>query len=159
MANIKIKQPGYRQFGGAAPYGNTASYNFPLATTAAGAVVNGDSTVAVAIGDVVDLGPLPAGLRLDDSFIAITTGMTASVTGSLGFRYEDGVDSTTVPQDNAYFGAGVALSTAGRLRNATSKAIVTLPKQARLILTTAGANNAKASALSVVVMGELTGTP
>lgn len=159
MATVKIKQPNFRQFGGTVPYGNAATFNFPLATTSTGAVVNGDSTAAVAVADVVDLGPLPAGFRMEDSQVIITTAMTASVTGSLGFKYEDGVDSSAVPQDAAYFGSGIALATAARVRNASSKAVVTLPKPARLILTIAGADNAKVSKLSFTVTGELTGTP
>ena len=57
----------------------------------------------------------------------------------------------------SYFGTGLVLNAAGRLRNASSKAIVTLPKPARLILTVAGAGNAKASRLDITVTGELTG--
>ena len=81
---------------------------------------------------------------LEDASIFITTAMTASVTGSLGFKYEDGVDDAKVPQDAAYFISGGSLATAGRLRANTGK-LVTLPKPARLILTIAGAANAKAS--------------
>lgn len=159
MATVKLKKQNIRQFGGTAAYGNAVTLPFPLATTSTGAAVDGDSTAALAVADVVDLGPLPAGFRMEDSQVIITTAMTASVTGSLGFKYEDGVDSTAVPQDAAYFGSGIALATAARVRNASSKAIVTLPKQARLILTIAGADNAKVSALNFIVIGELTGTP
>jgi hypothetical protein len=94
-------------------------------------------------------------MRLDDAQILIKTGMTATVTGSLGFKYADG-DSTEVPQDAAYFINAGDLATAGRLRANTGK-LVTLPKAARLILTTGGAANAKASDIKVIVSGELTG--
>lgn len=156
MATVKIKQFGVRQFGGASPYGNLTSLAFALATSAAGGAVNADSGAALAIGDVVDLGPLPEGMRLEDASVFVTTGMTATITGKLGFKYEDGVDSTAVPQDDAYFGTGIDLAAAGRKR-ATGSKLVTLPKPARLILTTAVAANAKASDIKVLVTGELTG--
>ena len=156
MATVTIKQVQTRQFGGFSPYGNVTSLSFALATAANGSAVGSDRTAALAAGDVVDLGPLPEGMRLDDASVFVTTGMTASITGSLGFKYEDGVDSTAVPQDAAYFGAGIDLAAAGRKR-ATGSKLVTLPKPARLILTTAGAANAKASDIKVLVTGELTG--
>lgn len=156
MATVTLKQVQKRQFGGFTPYGNVTSLMFALATAANGAAVGADSSSALAAGDVVDLGPLPAGMRLDDASLFITTGMTATITGSLGFKYEDGVDSTAVPQDAAYFGTGIDLATTGRKR-ATGSKLVTLPKPARLILTTAVAANAKASDIKVLVTGELTG--
>ena len=85
--------------------------------------------------------------------------MTASVTGKIGFEYVDGVDSTAVPQDDDYFMvAGQSLATAARLRNATTNAAVTLPKDAWLILTTAGAANAKVSKLDFILFGGSEGT-
>ena len=107
--------------------------------------------------DVIDLGPIPAGIRLDDVLITISTGMTASVTGKLGFAYADGVDRTDVPQNDAYFGTGYALSAAAVLRKTATTAPIRLPKEARLILTTGGAANAKASQIDVRIAGELTG--
>lgn len=159
MATMTKKQFRARQFGGVSPNGNLTILPFQLVTNAAGGVTPADVETALQIGDVVDLGPLPPGMRLDDSFIRISTGLTASVTGSLGFKYADGVDSAAVPQDAAYFGAGIALNTAATLRNVTTKAVVTLPKEARLILTIAGAANAKASKVDIAIIGELTGAP
>lgn len=156
MATIKKKPNGYGQFGGISPFGNSTALLFALATNATGAVIDSDTTAAVASGDVIDLGELPEGMRLDDAQILIKTGMTATVTGSLGFKYADGVNSTEVPQDAAYFISTGDLATAGRLRANTGK-LVTLPKSARLILTTGGAANAKASDIKVIVNGELTG--
>ena len=156
MATIKKKPSGYGQFGGFSPYGNVTALAFSLATNATGAVIDSDTTTAVASGDVIDLGELPEGMRLDDAQILIKTGMTATITGSLGFKYADGVNSTEVPQDAAYFMSNGDLATAGRLRANTGK-LVTLPKAARLILTTGGAANAKASDIKVIVSGELTG--
>lgn len=155
MATVSLKSALKRQFGNT-PYGNLSVLSFALATLASGAAADSDSTAAIAAGDVIDLGPLPEGLRLDDAQIIVTTGMTATITGSLGFKYEDGTDSTEAPQDAAYFGSGIDLAAAGRKR-ATGSKLVTLPKPARLILTTAVAANAKASDIKVLVTGELTG--
>ena len=155
MATVSLKSALKRQFGNN-PYGNLSVLSFALATLASGAAADSDSTAAIAAGDVIDLGPLPEGLRLDDAQIIVTTGMTATITGSLGFKYEDGTDSTEAPQDAAYFGSGIDLAAAGRKR-ATGTKLVTLPKPARLILTTAVAANAKASDLKVLVYGEQVG--
>ncbi len=155
MATVKIKSAHMRQFGNV-PYGNVTTLAFALATAANGGAIGADSAAAIGIGDVIDLGPLPEGMRLDDASVFVTTGMTATITGSLGFKYEDGVDSAVVPQDAAYFGAGIDLAAAGRKR-ATGSKLVTLPKPARLILTTAVAANAKVSDLKVLVSGEQLG--
>ena len=155
MATVSLKSALKRQFGNN-PYGNLSVLSFALATLASGAAADSDSTAAIAAGDVIDLGPLPEGLRLDDAQIIVTTGMTATITGSLGFKYEDGTDSTEAPQDAAYFGSGIDLAAAGRKRAAGTK-LLTLAKPARLILTTAVAANAKASDLKVLVYGEQVG--
>jgi len=139
-----------------APYGNTTTLGYNVKTNATG-VVEGDSGTAPQAGDVIALGRLPEGWCLADAQVFVTTGMTATVTGSLGFAYADGVDDVDVPQDAAYFiKAGADLATAGRLRANGSKIIV-LPKDAYLTLTLAGAANAKASDITVTVSGELTG--
>ena len=155
MATVSLKSALKRQFGNN-PYGNLSVLSFALTTLASGAAADSDSTAAIAAGDVIDLGPLPEGLRLDDAQIIVTTGMTATITGSLGFKYEDGTDSTEAPQDAAYFGSGIDLAAAGRKR-ATGTKLLTLPKPARLILTTAVAANAKASDIKVLVYGEQVG--
>lgn len=157
MPTIKVSQFRTRQYGAGSPFGNEAVLAFGLATNAAGAVVNSDTATGVALGDKIVIGSLPAGMRLDDAQVVVSVPMTALVTGSLGFEYEDGVDVPAVPQNAAYFGAGLALNAAGRLRDTTANAVVTLPKPASLILTTAGAANAKASALDVTVWGEFLG--
>jgi len=139
---------------GATPWGNTHGLKFTLETNAAGAALNSDSTAAIGIGDKVRIGVIPAGTSLLDSLAILSVAMTASVTGKIGFEYVDGVDSSAVPQDDAYFmAAGQSLATAARLRNATTKAVVTLPKDAWLILTTAGAANAKVSKMDFVLFG------
>lgn len=140
-----------------APYGNTTTLGYNLKTNDTGVVEGGDSDDAPQAGDIIDLGLLPEGWCLADAQVFVTEGMTASVTGSLGFAYEDGEDDTDVPQDAEYFvKAGADLATAGRLRADGSKLVV-LPKPARLTLTLAGAANAKASDITVTVSGELTG--
>lgn len=156
MATAKIKQFQKRQFGGFTPYGNLTALVFALTTNATGVATNSDLATAVVNGTVVDLGPLPEGMRLDDASVFITTAMTAAVTGKLGFKYEDGVDDAGVPQDDAYFFGAKSLAAAARQR-ADGVKLVTLPKPARLILTIGGADNAKASDIQVVVTGELTG--
>lgn len=157
MATIKKAGVGTSQFGGFTPYGNLTTLRAKLETNAAGAAIAADSTAAIGLGDVVILEKLPAGLLLEDAQVIVSTAMTALVTGSLGFIYVDGVDSTVVPQDAAYFGAGLVLNATGRLRTTSVKAPVKLPKEAYLVLTTAGAANAKASRLDVIVHGERMG--
>ena len=158
MATIKKKFIGDKQFGGFTPYGNLTTLRATLQTTAAGAVIDGDSTAALAIGDVVVLEKLPEGFVLEDAQLIVSTGMTASSTGSLGFLYADGVDSAAVPQDAAYFGAGLNAATAARIRTAGTKAPVRLAKEAYLVWTHAGAANAKASRIDVIVHGERLGS-
>ncbi len=155
MATVKKNQLFTRQFGNN-PYGNVTSLEFGFTTNASGVINDSDATAAIAISDVLDLGPLQAGMRLDDASILVSDALKASVTCSLGFKYEDGVDDTGVPQDAAYFGTGLALSSTGRVRANTGK-LVTLPKAARLIMTFAGANNDEAGAVKVLVSGELAG--
>lgn len=156
MAKVAINQYHKRQFGGFSPFGNVTSLAYSLKTNATGAALQSDSAAALANGDVVDLGPLPEGMRLEDAAVFVTIGMTATVTGKLGFVYEDGEDHTAVPQDDAYFAGELDLATAGRVRASGSK-LVTLPKPARLVLTIGGADNAKESDLTALVVGELTG--
>ena len=157
MATIKKKFIGDKQFGGFTPYGNVTTIRATLQTNATGAALNSDSAAAIGIDDVVVLEKLPEGFLLEDAQVIVSTPMTASATGSLGFIYADGVDSTDVPQDAAYFGTGLNAAAAGRLRTASSKAPVRLAKEAYLVWTQAGAANAKASRIYVIVRGERIG--
>jgi len=156
MATVALNQYNKRQFGGASPFGNMTTLRFAFTTNSSGGAVDADSSAALAIADVLDLGPLPEGMRMDDASIMIKDAMKASVTCSLGFKYEDGVDDSTVPQDAAYFGTSLAMSSAGRVRANTGK-LVTLPKPARLIMTFAGANNDEVSDVNVLISGVLQG--
>lgn len=158
MATIKaINNVVTHHYGYTVPYGNDTTLGYYLKTNSTGALLNADTTDAPKANDVIDLGVLPEGWCLTDAQVIITEGLTATVTGSLGFAYEDGEDDADIPQDAEYFiKAGADLATAGRLRADGSKLVV-LPKPARLILTIDGAANAKAAELYVTVSGELTG--
>lgn len=159
MATItKKKVLNQKQFGGT-PYGNKTSLEFNLVTNAIGAFADSDVATAVQSGDKIRLGVLPAGMRFEDSQVIVSDAFSASVTANLGFEYVDGVDSTAVPQSATYFGSALALSSAARLRNATTNAPVTLPKDAYLILTTGGAANAVVGVADIFIEGVLTGAP
>ena len=159
MATItKKKILNQSQFGGT-PYGNKAVLKYNLTTNALGAFVDSDVDTGIALGDVVRLGVLPAGMNIYDSQVIVSDAFTALVTANLGFAYVDGVDSAAVPQSATYFGSGLVLNAVGRLRNATTNAPITLPKDAYLIATTAGAANAVVGVADVFVEGILTGAP
>lgn len=157
MATIKKLGLGLQQFGGFTPYGNLTTLRSKLETAADGGAKDADAATPLAIGDVVVLDKLPQGMVLEDAQLIVSTAMTAAVTGSLGFIYADGVDSAEAPQDAAYFGAGLVLNATGRLRASTAKAPVKLAKTALLVLTIAGAANAKVSRVDVIVHGERMG--
>ena len=158
MATIVKKQHRVRQFGHT-PYGNFSTILYTLDTAAAGYVIDSNVEAGpIAIGDVIDLGPLQEGFRLEDCQIRVITPMTAAVVGNLGFKYGDGIDSVAVPQDDDYFGAGLVLNATGVLRFNRALPVVKLPKEARLVLTLAGAANAKASKIEIFIRGEM-GSP
>ncbi len=159
MATItKKKILNQSQFGGT-PYGNKAVLKYNLTTNAVGAFVDSDVATGIALGDVVRLGVLPAGMNIYDSQVIVSDAFTAAMTANLGFAYVDGVDSAAVPQSATYFGSALVLNAVGRLRNATTNAPITLPKDAYLIATTAGAANAVVGVADVFVEGILTGAP
>ena len=157
MATIKKKFIGDQQFGGFTPYGNVTTLRATLQTNAAGAVINSDSSAAIGIGDLVVLEKLPEGFLLEDAQVIVSTGLTATTTGDLGFLYVDGVDDTDVPQDGAYFGAGLNGATAARLRTTSAKAPVRLPKEAYLVWKQNVVANAKAARLDFIIHGERLG--
>lgn len=143
---------------GQTPYGNLTVLEYGVTTTATGAVVGSDSAAAPLAGDVIRLGILPAGFRLHDSLTVVNDAFTASVTGTLGFAYVDGVDSTVVPQDADYFNAAAAINTAGRYPASNTAVVpVTLPKDAWLTLTTGGATHNTAANAVILVTGEHVG--
>lgn len=159
MATItKKKILAQAQIGGV-PYGNKTVLNYNLTTNAVGAFVDSDVATGIALGDVVRLGVIPAGTRMYDSQVIVSDAFSALVTANLGFQYVDGVDVAAVPQSATYFGTGLVLNAVGRLRNATTNAPITLPKDAYLIATTAGAANAVVGVADVFIEGVLTGSP
>ena len=140
------------------PYGNAAKLHYSFATDASGVMVDSDSAVAVADGDKVILGVIPAGMKLIDSLTIISDGFTALTTADIGFEYMDGVDDPDVPQDADYFNAALDTAAAGRSRAANSAvAPVVLPKNAFLTLTIGGASHGSAGRLDIIVEGILTG--
>ncbi len=142
---------------GSTPWGNLNALHFILKTGANGGALEADSNAPLAVGDKVRMGVIPAGSTLVDAMAVVSTGLTATVKGDLGFEYVDGVDVAKTPQDSAYFGAALDLAAAARLRNTSTKAPVTLPKDAYLVLTTSGAANAKAARVDVVLQVISTG--
>ena len=143
-----------RQYGGAVSDGNLTTCQFPVKTNAAGAIRGANSAAPGASGDVVDLGPLQEGMRLEDAQLIVQAGIGGGSI-KLGFAYEDGEDHPKVPQDDDYFGT-FAGGAAGRVRTTASNVPVVLPKPARLIGTLAGATTANGNAMFIVT-GEQTG--
>ena len=83
MSNIKkngIDQE--RQFGGV-PYGNLSSFKNRLTLNASGVIADSDDATVLAIGDVVKIGLLPAGMKLEDWHLP---GGTARHGAGLSFR-------------------------------------------------------------------------
>lgn len=146
------------QFGGV-PYGNRTVLSFNLTSNATGAAVDSDTTAAIGNGDKVRLGLLPAGFLLQDAVAIVSDAFTASVIADIGFEYVDGVDSTAVPQSANYFFNDLAVNATGRTRMTLANAPVKLPKDAYLIVTTAGAANASVGVMDVLIEGELVGAP
>ncbi len=141
-----------------APYGNAYKGLFTFEVNASGVFVDSDKATAVASGDVVRICTIQAGTRLDSVLAIVSDAFAASTTAKLGFAYVDGVDSTEVPQDDDYFFAALATSSAGRtLANNTAVRPVTLPKDAYLILTRGGAADSAAGIVDFIVDGVLTG--
>lgn len=153
MATITKNTKDARVQLGSTPWGNFTALPYKVETNASGAVIGSNTTAAVASGDKVRVGLLPAGFRFVDSEVIVSDAWTALVTADLGFEYVDGVDDAAVPQSATYFGSALAVNALGRLRNATTNAPVTLQKEAWLILTTGGAANASASVTDIVVFG------
>jgi len=159
MAIITKKYAKTEQQIGGVPYGNKTALKFKLETNASGVLVNGDQTTAFGIADVARLGILPAGADLIDALAIVSDAFTGLVTFDIGFAYVDGVDSTAVPQDDNYFFENLT-NAAGRTRaNNITVAPVKLPKDAWLIATVAGAANASAGVLDIVIETILNGAP
>lgn len=139
--------------------GNRWGQVYTFETNSSGIFVNSDLATAVQSGDVVRLGILPAGVQLHDALVLISDAFAGSTTYKLGFAYVDGVDVTATPQDDDYFiVAGTSSASAARTAaNNTAVRPVTLPKDAYLILTRAGANDSAAGIMDVIVRGGVVG--
>lgn len=138
--------------------GNAWRQRYNLTTTAAGVMTDGDATAAIANGDIVRLGILPAGLELQDALAIVSDAFTAATTGKVGFAYVDGVDSTAVPQDDDYFfTTSLSLASVARVTANNPVAPVVLPKDAYIILTNGGAAQNVVGVLDVIVKGVLVG--
>ena len=146
-----------QKFGGV-PWGNLTGLQYNFTTNASGVFVDSDLATAVQSADVVRLGVLPQGMTLFDCLTIISTAFSGSTTASIGFAYVDGVDSTTVPQNAAYFAATLATSSTGVSRKTAVTAPVTLPKDAYLILTIGGAAEGQVGVMDMIVTGIETGT-
>lgn len=161
MATItKKKIAQQNQFGGT-PYGNATKLPFRFETNASGYYLDSDTpAAAVGNGDKVRLGVLPAGFRIEDSLAIVSDAFTATATAKIGFEYVDGVNSSTVPQDDDYFHAALAYNAIGRTRaNNTAVAPVTLPKDAYLTLVNQAAALNAVGIIDIIVEGVLTGAP
>ena len=133
------------------PAGNNTVIKGNFTTNAAGVAANSDLATAVQINDVVRIGFLPSGAELRDAQAIVSDAFTAATTADIGFLYADGVDSTAVPQDAAFFFAALATSATGRTRSTVAKAPVRLPKDAFLVLTRKGAADASVGIVDVLV--------
>ncbi len=143
----------------AQPAGNTWSQIYALDVNSSGIFASSDLATAIQIGDIIRFGIIPAGITLTDASVIISNAMKAATTYKLGFAYVDGVDVAAVPQDDDYFiVAGTASSSAARtVANNTGIRPITLPKDAYLIMTIAGAAQDEASVVDVIVRGIQTG--
>lgn len=146
------------QFGGV-PFGNEVSLPFNLTTNTSGVAANTDQATALQIADVVRLGILPKGLRMEDCLATISVAFAGSTTCSLGFAYVDGIDlAAPYAQDAAYFIAATqSLASTALVRKTGIKAPMTLQKDAYLILTLAGAAQTTTAVLDVNIYGVNTG--
>ena len=155
MATVTTKGLKNAQF--TYPAGNKTVIKGNFMTTAAGVAVNSDLATAVQINDVVRIGFLPAGAELQDAQAIVSDAFTAATTADIGFLYADGVDSTVVPQNAAYFFAALSTAATGRTRSTVANAPVRLPKDAFLVLTRKAAADASAGIVDVLVDAVLQG--
>lgn len=158
MATItKLKVRNEPQWGDAC--GNAWAGKFRFETNASGYFVNSDvPAAAVGIADVVRIGILPAGLDIHESIQIVSNAFTATSTFDIGFAYVDGVDSSAVPQNAAYFADNLA-TTVGITRKTAATAPVVLPKDAYLTILNNTAAQAEAGVIDIMIQGIWTGIP
>jgi len=140
-----------------APFGDATFLAYSMELNSSGACKDSNSTSAVQIGDVVRMGVIPGGTQLIDELAIVSDAFATSTTLDIGFEYVDGVDDAKVPQSADYFNDAVS-GTKGRkvMSNADSRP-VTLPKDAYLTVTFAGAAQSSSAALDVVIFGNIKG--
>jgi hypothetical protein len=97
-------------------------------------------------------------LEIHDSIQIVSNAFTATSTFDIGFAYVDGVDSTVVPQNAAYFADNLA-TTLGITRKTAATAPVILPKDAYLVILNNTAAQAEAGVIDVIIDGIWTGIP
>ncbi|HEY9979907.1 TPA: hypothetical protein ACFN76_000904 [Neisseria meningitidis] len=152
MAKIHVRNNGGNRFGGV-PYGNMAVEHYRIVAKEDGTILGADAYGPPKADDVLVLGVLEQGFRLDDAQIIVKTGMSSGITADVGFVYADGADDANVPQDAAYFASAADFASAARIRCQSAK-LVTLPKQALLTVTLKGAASAKAADIDILIYGE-----
>lgn len=152
MAKIHVKNNGGNRFGGV-PYGNLAVEHYRIVAKENGTILGADAYRPPKAGDVLVLGVLEQGFRLDDAQIIVKTAMSSGITADVGFVYADGADDANVPQDAAYFASAADFASAARIRCQSAK-LVTLPKQALLTVTLKGADSEAAADIDILIYGE-----
>ena len=149
MSTVTIKGLKNSQF--TYPAGNKTVIKGNFTTNASGVAANSDLATAVQVNDLVRICFLPSGTELHDAQAIVSDAFAATTTADIGFLYADGVDSTAVPQDSAYFFSALATSATGRTRSTVAKAPVRLPKDAFLVLTRKGAADSAVGIVDVLV--------
>ncbi len=158
MTTLNTKGIKNGQYSG--PSGNAVRIRGSYTTNASGVAANqSDLATAVQVNDVARIGFLPAGTELQSAEAIVSDAFAASTTADIGFLYADGVDSSAVPQNAAYFFSGLATSSTSRTRATAVNAPVRLPKDAYLTLTRKGAADSAVGILDVIVEGVLQGAP
>lgn len=161
MATITKKNIKHLAQHGGVPYGNMTGLHFTFETNSSGYYLDSDTpAAAVGNGDIVQIGVIPAGFQIWEYWANISDAFTADSTFQIGFAYVDGVDSTSVPQDADYFCAATTAASQAVLKK-TNVAVrpLTIPKDAYLIITNAGAAQAAAGQLDVLILGVAKGNP
>lgn len=152
MAKIHVRNNGGNRFGGV-PYGNMAVEHYRIVAKEDGTILGADAYGPPKADDVLVLGVLEQGFRLDDAQIIVKTAMSSGITADVGFVYADGADDANVPQDAAYFASDADFASAARIRCQSAK-LVTLPKQALLTVTLKEADSEAAADIDILIYGE-----
>lgn len=140
-------------FGVTPPYGNVTAKAYTVETDSSGVLVGGSQSTALASGDVVVLGIIPAGTVIWPNISgSVSDAGTASTTAKVGIRPTDGVSSATAPDDDDYLLASAATSATGLLNTPTAAAPVKLSKDCYVTVTIGGANHASAFRMDFIIL-------